>query len=119
MVVVVVAMSRARRVMACERAGARTYLAECFVSGCDVYVVSKTGRHNGTTPRPAACAIAGHPYTDVLLPTRHTMSADAPANLQVFSPTGSGRSSPVPRSTRNATEDCRRQTLPNLDIHTD
>ncbi|KAH7095548.1 Dopey, N-terminal-domain-containing protein [Paraphoma chrysanthemicola] len=32
------------------------------------------------------------------------MSADPSANLQVFSPPGSGRSSPIPRATRNAAE---------------
>ena len=33
------------------------------------------------------------------------MSADATANLQLFSPPASGRSSPAPRATRNAAED--------------
>ncbi|KAF9701876.1 hypothetical protein EKO04_000814 [Ascochyta lentis] len=33
------------------------------------------------------------------------MAADPTANLQLFSPPGSGRSSPAPRATRNATED--------------
>jgi hypothetical protein len=33
------------------------------------------------------------------------MSADPTANLQLFSPPGSGRSSPVPRASRNAAED--------------
>lgn len=33
------------------------------------------------------------------------MSADPTANLQVFSPPGSGRSSPVPRSARNAVQE--------------
>jgi hypothetical protein len=34
------------------------------------------------------------------------MSADPTANLQLFSPPGSGRSSPVPRAARSAAEDC-------------
>ncbi|KAF1929119.1 uncharacterized protein M421DRAFT_146930 [Didymella exigua CBS 183.55] len=33
------------------------------------------------------------------------MAADSTANLQLFSPPGSGRSSPAPRATRNAAED--------------
>ncbi|KAH8643609.1 Dopey,N-terminal-domain-containing protein [Alternaria alternata] len=33
------------------------------------------------------------------------MSADPTANLQVFSPPGSGRSSPAPRSARHAAEE--------------
>lgn len=33
------------------------------------------------------------------------MSADPTANLQLFSPPGSGRSSPAPRASRNATEE--------------
>ncbi|KAH6637763.1 Dopey, N-terminal-domain-containing protein [Boeremia exigua] len=33
------------------------------------------------------------------------MAADSAANLQLFSPPGSGRSSPAPRATRNAAED--------------
>lgn len=34
------------------------------------------------------------------------MSADLSANLQVYTPPGSGRSSPAPRAYRNATEEC-------------
>jgi hypothetical protein len=33
------------------------------------------------------------------------MAADPTANLQLFSPPGSGRSSPAPRASRNAVED--------------
>jgi hypothetical protein len=33
------------------------------------------------------------------------MAADSAANLQLFSPPGSGRSSPAPRAARNAAED--------------
>ena len=39
------------------------------------------------------------------------MSADPTANLQVFSPPGSGRSSPVPQSTRHATEERTQQDI--------
>jgi hypothetical protein len=45
------------------------------------------------------------------------MSADPTANLQLFSPPGSGRSSPVPRATRNAAEDCELLGAPAIEEH--
>jgi hypothetical protein len=42
------------------------------------------------------------------------MSADPTANLQLFSPPTSGRSSPAPRASRNAAEDCTSRALDNV-----
>lgn len=44
-------------------------------------------------------------YTNTPFTAQLSMSHDLSANLQIFSPTGSGRSSPSPRVTRNNAEE--------------
>lgn len=56
-----------------------------------------------------------HTVTEIVALASHSMSADPAANLQVFSPPGSGRSSPAPRSLRIAAEE--RMTSSTLQTH--
>jgi hypothetical protein len=58
-----------------------------------------------TRGRLQACPAASIVIAVALDTARHSMSLDPSANLQIFSPTGSGRSTPSPRATRHSTED--------------
>ena len=64
------------------------------------------GRHRNTAfCLPQACPATCIQSADISSTARPGMSLDPSANLQIFSPTGSGRSSPSPRATRNNTEE--------------
>ena len=52
-----------------------------------------------------ACPVRCIRPTDIVYTVWPSMAHDPSANLQIFSPTGSGRSSPSPRVTRNHAED--------------
>ena len=85
-----------------SREGLRVGIATC---PCRIHSTRRQHIIRPTRPPSAACPVICQAYTDKILPARHSMSADPAANLHVFSPPGSGRSSPVPRSSRNALEE--------------